>query len=123
MATDLSIHDYDLPTIEDYLAGDSRTLAFEVVNADGDAVDITDADVTWALYARAYQDSDPLLDGDDGGVEIVTDDRVDTEAGEFEVRLDPEATEDHWGSFWHRPEVEQANGSTASWRGKLVLTA
>jgi hypothetical protein len=56
-------------------------------------------------------------------VEIVTDNRVDSEAGEFELRLDPAATEDLWGVYYHRPEVEQSGGSTASWRGEVIVTA
>jgi len=123
MATDLDIATGDdLPTVE-MLAGDSRTLAFQVVDASGNGVDITDATVTWGLFAREYldADADAELTGSDSAVEIVTDDRVDTTNGEFEVRLAPGATDGIWGVWYHRPEVEQAGGSVASWRGSLII--
>jgi len=123
MATDLDIATGDdLPTVE-MLAGDSRTLAFQVVDADGTGVDISGATVTWGLFAREYLDdpADAELTGGDSGVEIVTDARVETTNGEFEVRLAPGATEDIWGRYYHRPEVEQQDGSVASWRGPLII--
>ena len=123
---DLTIYDYDLPAIEDFLSGDSRSLTFTVVDAAGDPVDISNATVSWSMSERAYQDASDstVLDGSDAGVELVTDSRVDTTAGEWEVRIDPAATEDDiYGTYYHRPVVEQADGSTATWRGKLVITA
>jgi hypothetical protein len=123
---DLTIYDYDLPAIEDFLSGDSRTLAFTVVDASGDPVDISNASVSWSLHERAYQDASDstVLDGSDSGVELVTDSRVDTTAGEWEVRIDPSATDDGiYGQYWHRPVVEQQGGSTATWRGKLIITS
>lgn len=124
MSTDLSIRAFDLPAVDEWLAGDSRTLAFQVVDGNGDPVDITDATVTWGLFERPYHTdpADAVLTGDDSGVVIVTDSRVDTTAGEFEVRLDPSATADLWGEFTHRPQVEQTDGSVASWLGDVTLT-
>lgn len=125
MAHDLSMPAFELPAIAEWFAGDDRTLAFQVVDAAGDGVDITDATVTWRLFARPYQTdaSEAVLDGTDAGVDIVTDNRVDTTIGEFEVRVDGEATDDEWGEYWHRPRVEQSDGTEASWRGRVVLTA
>ena len=125
MATQISPYDYDLPETRDINAGDSRTFAFTVVDADGNPVDISNATVTWALFNRPYQDdpADAVLSGDDADVEVVTDNRVDTTAGEFEIRLEPSATEELWGEFTQRPEVVQLGGSTASWRGTVVVSA
>lgn len=122
---DLSLYDFELPRIEDFLAGDSRTLAFQVVDQNGNGVDISNATVSWALYERAYQ-SDPgqaILSDADSGVETVTDNRVDTSVGEWEVRLDDNATDGEWGRLYHRPTVEQQDGTEANWFGELVLTA
>jgi hypothetical protein len=122
---ELTQYDFELPAVEEWLAGDSRELAFRVVDANGDPVDVSGATFAWALFNREYQDdpADAVLSDADSGVEIVTDNRVDTTAGEWEVRIDAAATEDTWGEYYHRPEVVQADGTTASWRGEVVLSA
>jgi len=126
MAHQVSIYDSELPDVEDYISGDDRTLAFRVVDADGNAVDISNATVSWSLHSRAYQDSSDstVLDGSDSGVELVTDTRVDTTNGEWEVRIDGEATEDGiYGDYYQRPKVEQQDETVASWRGKIIVEA
>lgn len=122
---ELSQHVAELPEVDDWLAGDDRVLAFRVVDSDGDGVDITNATVEWSLFERAYQTdaADAVLSGQDSGVEIVTDSRVNSSEGEFEVRIDGDATADLWGSFTHRPVVEQSDGSRASWKGDVTITA
>jgi hypothetical protein len=122
---ELEYYDFELPRIEDALAGDSRTLAFQVVDADGNGVDITPATVAWALFEREYQSdvSDAVIDESDSEVSVVTSGGVDPTLGEFEVQLSPGATDAIWGEFYHRPEVTQADGSVVSWRGELILTA
>lgn len=122
---DLSQHVAELPAIDDWLSGDDRVLAFRVVDADGNAVDISNATVGWSLFARPYHDdpADAVLSDADSGVELVTDSRVDTSNGEWEVRVDGAATADRWGEFTHRPVVEQSDGTRASWRGEIVLSA
>jgi len=125
MAHDLTQYAFELPDIEEWLAGDDRTIAFQVVQADGSPVDISGATVEWSLFDRAYETdtTDAVLDGNDSGVELVTDNRVNTADGEWEVRLDGAATADIWGEYYHRPRVEQSDGTEASWRGEVVLTA
>jgi len=120
-----SLYDFELPDVEDWLAGDDRELAFRVTDADGTGVDISAAAVTWALYNRAYQSdpADAVVTEADSGVEVVTDDRVDTSVGEFEVRIDGEVTDPLWGEFHHRPVVEQTDRSRASWLGEVEITA
>jgi hypothetical protein len=122
---EISIYDFELPRIEDALAGDSRTLAFQVVDGDGTGIDISAATVSWALFDREYQSdlADAILSDADSDVSLVTSGSVDPTVGEFEVSLAPGATADTWGEYYHRPEVEQADGSVVSWRGELVLTA
>lgn len=122
---ELSQYVSELPRIENWLAGDDRALVFQVVDGDGDAIDITSATVSWALFERRYE-RDPnvsVLSGDDSGVELVTDNRVDPTNGKWEVRIDSGATDELWGSYTQRPEVEQADGTVASWRGEIVLEA
>jgi nitrogen fixation protein FixH len=125
MPHQLSQFDFELPAIEEWLSGDDRALAFQVVDADGDGVDISNATVEWRLFERPYHDeaADAVLTGSDSGVELVTDSRVDSTIGQWEVRVDADATEDLWGEYWHRPRVTQMDESTASWRGRIELTA
>lgn len=122
---DLSIYDFELPDVSEWLAGDDRTLAFQVVDGDGSGVDISNATVTWSLFGREYQDdpADAILTESDSSVEVVTDNRVDTSVGEFEVRIDGEATEAEYGVYYQRPVVNQSDGTNASWRGEIVITA
>lgn len=125
MTHEVSVYDFELPTIDDWLAGDDRTLAFTVTDGDGNSVDIQDATVYWEVFERPYQtdSANTVLDGGDSDVEIVTDSRVDSSKGEFEVRVDGEATDDIWGAYWHRPRVEEEDGSEVRWRGKIILAA
>ena len=122
---DLNIYAFALPTVDGWLSGDDRVFVLRVVDDDGNAVDISTATVSWALYHRPYNDdpTDAVLTGDDSSIEIVTDDRVDTTEGVFEVRIGSDATVDRWGQFWHRPRVEQVDGSVATWRGEIVVEA
>lgn len=121
----LSQYVSDLPAVEDWISGDDRALVFQVVDSDGNPVDITGATVAWALYERPYQDdpAEAVLTGSDSGVELVTDSRVDLTEGVWEVRVDGAATAEEWGAYHHRPSVEQTDGSTASWRGPVTITA
>ena len=116
---------FELPEIDSWLSGDDRALVFQVVDSDGTPVDISTATVEWFLFDRAYQDNpaNAVLTGDDSGVELVTDSRVDSENGVWEVRIDGAASEDLYGGYYHRPAVEQSDGSRASWRGSLTITA
>jgi hypothetical protein len=125
MPHDLNRTAFELATVDEWLSGDDRTLAFQVVDGDGNTLDIGNATVSWEMYDRPYHDdpADAVLDGSDSGVELVTDARVDTSAGEWEVRIDGEATDDLYGDYWHRPAVEQPDGTEATWRGKIELTA
>jgi len=122
---ELSQYAFELPAVDDWLSGDDRILAFQVVDDNGNPVDISNATVEWSLYARAYQDdpADAVLTGSDSGVELVTDSRVDSANGGWEVRVDGEATTDLWGKYWHRPAVEQSDGTRAAWLGEVLLTA
>lgn len=125
MPHELSQYAAELPPITDFLAGDDRVLAFSVVDADGNTVDIADATVSWSLHERPYESdsSTAVLSGSDSDVEVVTDDRVNSADGDFEIRLDPSATDDLWGNYHQRPVIEQSDGTTASWVGKIVITA
>jgi len=126
MVHEVSIYDFELPEIEDWLAGDDRTLAFQVVDGDGNAVDISTATVSFGLFDREYEDdaADAVVSDGDSSVEVVTDSRVDTVDGEFVVHIDGEATEDDiYGEYYQRAVVEQSDGTLASWRGRVIITA
>lgn len=125
MPHDLSLYAFELPDTTEWLSGDNRTLAFTVTDDQENPVDISNATVTWSLHERPYESdaSTAVLSGQDSDVEVVTDSRVDTSQGEFEVRIESSATEDLWGEYHQRPEVTQPDGSTASWRGDVILTA
>lgn len=122
---DLTLTAFELPTVEEWLSGDDRVLAFQVTDDSETPVDISNASVSWGLWTRPYQDTDAdaVLTDADSTVEVVTDNRVDTTVGEFEVRIDGEATDEEFGDYWQRPLVEQQDGTEASWRGKIILTA
>ena len=122
---ELSLYAFELPSIDEWFAGDDRTLAFTVTDADGNGIDISGATVEWALFDREYQDdpADAVISGADADVELVTDNRVDTSVGEFEVRVDGDATADLWGEYYHRPAVGQADDTRSEWRGDAILTA
>lgn len=125
MVHEVTQYDADLPTIEDAFAGDDRTIALKVVDADGNGIDISPTTIRWELYERAYQTnrSESVLDDGDSSVDVVTSSPVDPTVGEFEVQLDSDATDDLWGEYFHRPEVEQKDGTIAKWRGRLVIEA
>lgn len=125
MPHNLTQYAFELPDVDEWLAGDDRTLAFQVVDANGNGVDISGATVSWALFDRAYEtdSADAVLDGSDSGVDLVTSGSVDSTIGEWEARIDGEATDDLWGKYLQRPMVEQSDGTEASWRGEVVLTA
>lgn len=125
MPHDLKQHVFELPDTTEWLSGDNRTLAFAVADGNGNRVDISNATVTWSLHERPYESdvSTAVLSGQDSNVEVVTDNRVNTDEGDFEVRIGASATEDLWGEYYQRPKVTQPDESTASWRGEVVITA
>jgi len=122
---DLNPDEATLSTIDGFPASDSRTLAFTVVFADGSTRDISSDEIEWYLLDKPYEsDSDAIVDNDSTGIEIVTDNRVDTANGEFEVRVSPDALADEWGSVHQRIRIATAGGETdLSWRGEIILTA
>lgn len=125
MAHDLDLYAFELPAIKEFLSGDDRTLAFQVVDSDGNAIDISGATVEWRLFEREYEtgDSAAVLKGSDADVELVTDNRVDTTNGEWEIRVDGEATDELYGEYHHRPRVVQSDDTEASWKGSIIISA
>lgn len=125
MVHDVSLYDFELPEVDDWIAGDDRVLAYTVTDADGNGVDISSATITWGLFDRAYEtdSADAVLDETDGDVTIDTSGDVDPTAGEFEVVVDGSATADEWGEYYQRPSVESSAGEVSSWRGEVTLEA
>ena len=124
MATTLDPTRYRIDPIDDgWMAGDSRTLNFTVVQG-GDPKDITNDEVEWYLIERPYhKPAEALLSGDDASVDIRTEDVVDPTAGEFRVDIKPEATECLWGEYHQLVVVDPPVASRQSWRGDVVVEA
>lgn len=123
---ELDMYAFELPGVVEFFSGDTRVLAFTVVDDAGNTVDIDNADISWRLFERDYEDdpADAVLDSaTDSDVELRDSVTVDPTQGEFEVRLDASASDDLWGEFYHRPKVVMPDDSTASWRGEVVITA
>jgi len=121
--TDLRADRATLATIEGFPNRDSRRLEFTVLLSDGTPKDISEDTPEWYLLGKPYHDdSEAIIDDSDPGVEIVTDTRIDTAAGEFEVRIDPETLVGEWGPVTQRVRLSAGGGTTISWRGRIVLT-
>jgi hypothetical protein len=125
MPHDLSVYAFELPTVEEWISGDDRTLAFTVTDDEGDGVDISTATVSWALYDRPYEDdtADAVLTDSDSDVDLVTSGSVDPSVGEWEVDVGGAATADEWGEYHQRPKVEASDGTVATWRGTVLIEA
>lgn len=125
MPHDLSLYDFKLPSIEDWISGDDRTLAFQVTDDQSNGIDVSGATITWLLADREYVDdpADAVLTESDSGVSIDTSGSIDPTVGEFEVVVDGEATDDKWGRYYHRPRVEAGDGTVSSWLGEAIITA
>jgi len=122
---DLNEYVSELPTVEDWISGDDRKLAFKVTDGEGNGIDIGDATVSWALYDRPYGDdtSNAVLTDGDADVDLVTSAGVDPTVGEWEVDVGGAATEEEWGEFTQRPKVEASDGTVATWRGTVLIEA
>jgi len=112
--------DHRIDRIEDWVAGDSHRIAFTVTQ-DGTPRDITDDEISWRLSRRPYQRTDTVLDDSAAGIEVVTDTRVDTTNGEFEVRIDEGVTSDNWGEYWATVVVDPPGDSKQSWLGAVAI--
>lgn len=125
MPHDLSLYDFKLPSIEDWISGDDRTLAFQVTDDQSNGVDVSGATITWLLADREYVDdpADAVLTESDSGVSIDTSGSIDPTVGEFEVVVGGAATDELWGQYHHRPKVEAGDGTVSSWLGEIKLTA
>lgn len=112
-----------LPTIDGFPASDSRVLAFTVLLDDGTPRDISDDTVEWYVVEKPYTDiQTAIVDDASAGVEVVTDSRVDTTAGEFEVRIDEGTLAGSWGSVYQRVRVDAPGETRQSWTGEVVLS-
>jgi hypothetical protein len=119
------VYVFELPTVEDWISGDDRKLAFKVTDGAGNGIDIADATVSWALYDRPYEDdtSNAVLTDSDSDVDLITSAGVDPAVGEWEVNVGGAATEEEWGRYHQRPKVEAADGSVATWVGTVLIQA
>jgi len=112
----------DLERIEDWFADDSRRITFTVTQ-NGTARDISNDDLSWALYERPYDfdTATPVVDDSDASVEIVRDPQFDPSNGKFQVRVDEGTLTDEDGELWQYVVVDPPGESRQSWRGSVFI--
>jgi hypothetical protein len=124
MQQDLNADRATLPTIDGFPASDARRLEYTVLLSDGTPRDISNDTPEWYLLGKPYDnDADALVSDSDPDVEIVTDSRVDTTAGVFEVRIDPDALAGEWGPRYQRIRIDAPGDTRLTWEGEIILTA
>lgn len=97
-------------------AGDTKVLEVEVLDDDGDAVDITGTSIRFEM-ARFATDAAALVTKTSGdGIEI-----IDGPAGRFDVTLDPEDTATFDGSYYFEAEVEDGASISTVLRGRATI--
>ena len=98
---------------------DAKVLPFVVRNKDGERIDITGATIVWELRARsAYE---PALSLEDVGVEVIN--RVN-DRGEFEIRLDTDATEGlEPRTYRERVRITDTDGDQTTWIGEVPIVS
>lgn len=122
--TDLNADVATIPEIDGFPASDSRRLEFTVLLADGSPRDISNDSVEWYLLDKPYDpDADAIVDGTSTGVEIVTDSRVDTTNGEFQIRIGADTLAEEWGPVVQRVRIDAPGDTELSWRGDVILLA
>lgn len=99
-------------------AGDSKTLAVQVTDDQGDPVDINGAAIRYAVV-DGRGGSTVVGPKSDGGAGITV---TDAAGGVFEVYLDPSDTQDLLGEYWHEAEYEDGDGDvTTVFTGSFVV--
>ena len=112
---------FDLPELDEWPAGDSRQLNF-TVETNGEPKDLSNDTIRWSLLPRPYSPlSDAVLDGDDAGVDIRTDQVVDPTAGEFRVDIAEGATAGLWGEYFQRVEINPPGDDRQSFAGDVII--
>lgn len=113
----------EIPSIDDWIATDSRQLSFTVTVESGPK-DITEDEVEWFLTEKAYQGrADAVLSDTDAGVDVKREAVVDPEAGEFRVDVAEDALAGEWGDYHQHVVVDPLGDSRQSWRGDVTLVA
>lgn len=113
----------EIPSIDDWIATDSRQLSFTVTVENGPK-DITEDEVEWFLTEKSYEGrADAVLSDTDGEVTIQRETVVDPEAGEFRVDVAEDALAGEWGEYHQHVVVDPLGDSRQSWRGDVALVA
>ena len=98
---------------------DAKVLPFVVRNQDGERIDITGATIVWELRARAAHE--PSLSLEDVGVEVIN---RDNDQGEFEIRLDTDATEDlEPRTYRERVRITDTSGDQTTFIGEVPIVS
>lgn len=111
---------HNAQSIEGYHSGDTLIIKVSVVDSDENAVDIRDADITYAIAdsqsGTATQQVTKTVSG--GGITI-----TDGKNGKFEIDIAPADTADLTGSFPHECQVKDTNGDIATiFGGSINIT-
>ena len=98
---------------------DAKVLPFVVRNQDGERIDITGATIVWELRARAAHE--PSLSLEDVCVEVIN--RVN-DRGEFEIRLDTDATEGlEPQTYRERVRITDTDGDQTTFIGEVPIVS
>lgn len=94
--------------------GDTVALDFSIVDAAGDAVDLTGAGIRWQM-ARSVRATAILEKAIGDGITVTS-----ATGGAFTVALDPEDTIGLTGSFYFEVEIIDASGNVSTPRSGTI---
>jgi len=112
----------EIPRVEGWNNTDSRTFLYEVTQ-DGEPRDVSDEELSWALYLKPYSqpDVEPLIDETDPGVSIRLVFSTTGKTSSFEVDVSEGAVSDLWGSLYQHVVVDPPDSSRQSFVGEVWL--
>jgi len=111
---------HEIDPIEEYRAGDSLIIEFEVADSDTNAnqKDLSGADIDWELRRR--DGTTELSSATDAEVSVSI---VDAGAGRFDVEIDAGATETLTDTFVQWVRIVDAFGRQSSSAGRITISA
>lgn len=109
---------YQIDSVDDWPSGDTRVFPFIVKDNDSsdEFFDITDADISWELADIVT--SDTVIDDSDSTVTIVVNNASE---GNFEVRVDKDATDGLDGDYREIITIVDSRGDKTTWAGRIEI--